>query len=244
VVPILETARLRLRAACAADLDAQCAMLGDPQVMRFVGGQALSREETWRKLLCAPGLWALIGYGYWTLEDKASGAFLGQVGFADFKRGMTPSIEGIPEMGWMLAPHAQGRGFATEAILGALRLGRRRRTAAARDRRDHRRGQPRLDPRRRKSGLRSAREATYKRAPILLFRRLSPPRRAMKARRSNSMMSCSFLSSAPCSGGIALVGVLGLQHFERHVLVQEQLQPVEQLAGRRLLLQPGTSRTW
>jgi RimJ/RimL family protein N-acetyltransferase len=120
VVPILETARLRLRAADAADLDAQCAMLGDPDVMRFVGGQALSREETWRKLLCGPGLWALIGYGYWTLEDKASGAYLGQIGFADFKRGMTPSIEGIPEMGWMLAPAAHGRGIASEAGAAAL----------------------------------------------------------------------------------------------------------------------------
>jgi RimJ/RimL family protein N-acetyltransferase len=33
---------------------------------------------------------------------------------------MTPSIEGIPEMGWLLAPHAHGRGIATEAILAAL----------------------------------------------------------------------------------------------------------------------------
>jgi RimJ/RimL family protein N-acetyltransferase len=54
------------------------------------------------------------------VEEKSSGAYLGQIGFADFKRAVTPSIEGIPEMGWMLAPHVQGHGFATEAVLGAL----------------------------------------------------------------------------------------------------------------------------
>src|SRR5262249_10832334 len=33
-----------------------------------------------------------------------------------------------------------------------------------------------------------------------------PSRRAMKARRSNRCTSCSFLSSAPCSGGISFLG--------------------------------------
>ena len=66
----------------------------------------------------------------------------------------------------------------------------------------------------------------------------SPPwRRLMNASRSNSITSCSFLSSAPWSGGIALAGSLRLQHVERHVLVEQQLQPVEQFAGRRLLLE-------
>jgi RimJ/RimL family protein N-acetyltransferase len=120
VVPIVETDRLRLRAARETDLAAHASMLGDPEVMRFVGGQALNREESWRKLLAGPGMWHLLGYGYWSVEEKESGAYFGQIGFADFKRGMTPSIEGIPEMGWLLAPHAHGRGIATEAILAAL----------------------------------------------------------------------------------------------------------------------------
>jgi RimJ/RimL family protein N-acetyltransferase len=120
VVPTVETARLRLRASRETDLAAHAAMLGDSETMRFIGGLALSREESWRKLLAGPGMWHLLGYGYWTVEEKESGAYLGQVGFADFKRDMSPSIEGIPEMGWLLVPQAQGRGFATEAILGAL----------------------------------------------------------------------------------------------------------------------------
>lgn len=95
-------------------------MLGDPEAVRFIGGHVLGREESWRKLLAGPGMWLLLGYGYWTVEEKESGAYLGQIGFADFKRDMTPSIEGIPEMGWVLAPNAQGRGIATEAVMGAL----------------------------------------------------------------------------------------------------------------------------
>ena len=120
MVPTVETARLRLRASRPSDLAGYAAMLADAEAVRFVGGHVFTREESWRKLLAIPGLWFLLGYGYWAVEEKESGAYLGQVGFADFKRDMIPSIEGIPEMGWMLVPHAQGRGFATEAILGAL----------------------------------------------------------------------------------------------------------------------------
>ena len=52
----------------------------------------------------------------------------------------------------------------------------------------------------------------------------------MNARRSNRCTSCSFFSSAPCSGGIAVLRVLGAQRLGRDVLGQQQLQPVEQFA--------------
>jgi hypothetical protein len=32
------------------------------------------------------GHWALMGFGYWVIEEKATGEFVGDVGFADFKR--------------------------------------------------------------------------------------------------------------------------------------------------------------
>jgi len=118
--PILETPRLRLRGFRASDLDAQAAAMTDPGVVRHLGGSPMSREDTWRKILASPGLWALLGYGYWVAERREDGAYLGQIGFADFKRDMTPNIEGIPEMGWIMAPQAQGQGYATEAVLAAL----------------------------------------------------------------------------------------------------------------------------
>ena len=171
MVPELETARLRLRLARESDFEAHAAMLGEPESVRFLGGQPLAREESWRKLLTGPGLWMLLGYGYWAIEEKATGTYLGQIGFADFKRAMTPSIEGIPEMGWMLVPGAQGKGIATEAARGALAWADTgpiagRDIVAIID-------QNNLASIRVAEKLRfSIREdATYKDAPILLFRR-------------------------------------------------------------------------
>ncbi len=118
--PVLETARLILRPFRQEDLDAQAKTMGDPDVVRHLGGTPFSREDTWRRLLCAPGLWTLLGYGYWAITARDDGRYLGQLGFADFKREMTPRIEGLPEMGWIFAPAAQGQGYATEAGLAAL----------------------------------------------------------------------------------------------------------------------------
>ena len=95
-------------------------MWADPVVTRHIGGRPFSREEVWSKILRYAGLWALLGFGYWAIEEKASGRFAGEVGFADFKREIEPSFAGAPEIGWALAPWAHGRGFATEAVGAAV----------------------------------------------------------------------------------------------------------------------------
>ena len=118
--PVLETERLTLRPFIAEDTPAQAAMMGDPAVMRHIGGHGLTREESWRKLLCGAGLWSLYGWGYWAVERRSDGRMIGQIGFADFKRAMIPAIEDLPEMGWLFAAEASGQGFATEAGLAAL----------------------------------------------------------------------------------------------------------------------------
>jgi RimJ/RimL family protein N-acetyltransferase len=170
VAPVLETARLRLRPFRAGDLDAQWASMTDPEVVRFLGAVPQSREETWRKILGSPGLWALLGYGYWVAERREDGAYLGQIGFADFKREMTPSIENIPEMGWIMARQAQGQGYATEAVLAALAwadeaLGGGEIVAII----SHDNAASiRIAE---KGGFASREEALYKDEPILLFRR-------------------------------------------------------------------------
>ncbi len=120
MVPLIETTRLRLRGFCESDLEAQAATLADPAVTRFLGGKPHTREESWRRMLSSVGLWPMLGFGYWLVERKADGCYLGQVGFADYKRDVTPSIEGSPEMGWIFAQHSHGQGYATEAVLAAL----------------------------------------------------------------------------------------------------------------------------
>jgi RimJ/RimL family protein N-acetyltransferase len=168
--PVIETPRLRLRGFRGSDLDPQLAAMSDPDVVRHLGGSPFSREDTWRKILASPGLWAMLGYGYWVVERREDGAYLGQVGFADFKRDMAPSIEGIPEMGWIMGRALQGQGFATEAVLGALAwadeaLGKREFVAII----SHD-NVPSIRVAE-KGGFSLREDAVYKGEPILLFRR-------------------------------------------------------------------------
>jgi RimJ/RimL family protein N-acetyltransferase len=69
------------------------------------------------------GVWQLCGYGFWAVEEKATGQFIGAVGFGAWQRDITPSLKGWPEVGWVLAAHTHGRGYATEAAQAALAWG-------------------------------------------------------------------------------------------------------------------------
>jgi RimJ/RimL family protein N-acetyltransferase len=117
--PVIETERLRLRPHSADDFDDLTAMWSDERLARHIGGRISTAQETWARLLRYAGLWPLLGFGYWAVEERATGRFAGDVGFADFRREMTPPLH-APEAGWVLAPGAHGRGFATEAVRAAL----------------------------------------------------------------------------------------------------------------------------
>ena len=119
-VPVLETERLKLRPHRADDLAHCAALWADPAVVRHISGRPFTTEEVWSKILRYVGHWALLGYGYWVVEDKATGAFIGEVGFADFRRDIEPSLDDMPELGWVLASRAHGKGYATEAARAAL----------------------------------------------------------------------------------------------------------------------------
>jgi RimJ/RimL family protein N-acetyltransferase len=118
--PLLETDRLRLRGHRVGDFSDLAAMWGDPVVVRHIGGRPSTREESWSRLLRYGGLWPLLGFGIWAVEERATGRYVGDVGFADFQRDITPSFEGAPEAGWILPASAHGRGYATEAVRAAL----------------------------------------------------------------------------------------------------------------------------
>src|SRR4051794_241975 len=98
-----------MRGHCVEDFAACAAMWTDPEVTRHIGGRAFSAEESWAKLMRYVGHWALLGYGFWVIEERASGRFAGEAGFADFRRDIRPSLDDTPEIGWVLAPWAHGR---------------------------------------------------------------------------------------------------------------------------------------
>jgi RimJ/RimL family protein N-acetyltransferase len=111
----LETERLKLRMWRESDLDAYAEMCADPLVMKYLSpGKVFSRPEAWRSMAFFMGHWQLRGYGHWAVEEKATGAMIGRIGF------LNP--EGWPgfEIGWTLARHAWGKGFATEGAKAAL----------------------------------------------------------------------------------------------------------------------------
>lgn len=119
-VPVLETQRLRMRGHRVDDFSALKAMWSEDAVTHYIGGRPMRPDECWTRLLRYRGLWPLLGYGYWAVEEKASGRFVGDVGFADFHRMIEPSIRGVPEMGWVLAPEVHGLGYGSEAVKAAL----------------------------------------------------------------------------------------------------------------------------
>ncbi len=93
-VPVIETQRLRLRGHRPEDFADCAAMWGDPVVTRYIGGKPLSEEEAWGRTLRGVGHWAWLGFGYWVVEEKATGSFAGH-----------------------------GKGYATEAVRAALAWG-------------------------------------------------------------------------------------------------------------------------
>ena len=118
--PRIVTERLVLRAHKASDFDASLAMWSDEDVVRHIGGIPSTAAEIWSRLLRYGGLWPFLGYGYWAVEDRATERFVGEVGFADFKRDVGQELDGIPEAGWVISPNWAGQGYATEAMRAAL----------------------------------------------------------------------------------------------------------------------------
>jgi RimJ/RimL family protein N-acetyltransferase len=119
--PVVETPRLILRGYRVEDFPDVAETWADPKVVRYIsGGEPFSEEKTWARFLRNIALWPMLGYGYWAATEKSTGRYIGDVGFADFKRDIEPSIEGVPEIGWVLASSVHGYGYATEAARAAI----------------------------------------------------------------------------------------------------------------------------
>jgi RimJ/RimL family protein N-acetyltransferase len=121
--PVIETERLRLRPHTADDFAASVAMWSDPIVARYTIGEPAPPSRTWTRILAYRGHWTLLGFGYWAVEEKSTGRFIGELGFAEHKREIQPSIEGTPEIGWALITEATGKGYATEALRAVVAWG-------------------------------------------------------------------------------------------------------------------------
>jgi RimJ/RimL family protein N-acetyltransferase len=173
-IPVIETARLRLRGHYPSDLGASVAMWQEPAFYQHLAGKPLPEEEVWTKILRHLGVWYLYGYGFWAIEEKATGQFIGAVGFGEWQRDITPSLKGFPEVGWVLAPNAHGQGYATEAAQAALAWGDAHlpvaRTVCLIDIGNL--SSLRLAA---KVGYQEIDRISYKETPVVLLERLAPP---------------------------------------------------------------------
>ena len=123
MIPTLTTERLILRGHRKEDFPAYAAMWKTEEVTRFIGGKPMTDEESWGKFLRVIGQWDLLGFGFFAVEERASGRLIGETGFVEGRRIIEPSLIGIPEIGWGFAPDVHGKGYAFEASQAALRWG-------------------------------------------------------------------------------------------------------------------------
>ncbi len=110
-IPVLETERLRLRAPKVEDFEPFAVFLASDRAVLERGRQ--DRAGAWKHFCAATAGWVLRGYGAFSIEDRESGAYLGECGI--FREHDYPE----DELGWMVVPEAEGRGIAREAALAA-----------------------------------------------------------------------------------------------------------------------------
>jgi RimJ/RimL family protein N-acetyltransferase len=116
----LETERLILRPWEDRDRAPFAAILADPHVMRFyTSTRTLAEANEWIDRIIAGE--AADGFHFRAVERKRDGVFLGQAGIGRFHY----PVPGNPEVeiGWILAEHAWGQGYAPEAARACLDYG-------------------------------------------------------------------------------------------------------------------------
>jgi RimJ/RimL family protein N-acetyltransferase len=109
--PIINTARLRLRGHTLADLEQLCDLFETDRAVHM--GGPIPRKHAWRWLASEIAMWDLMNHGAWGIETT-DGEFIGQVGL------LRPPHFPEVELGWTVLEHAEGKGYAFEAAMGAM----------------------------------------------------------------------------------------------------------------------------
>lgn len=108
---VLHSARLRFEPVTDAHYAGMRVLNGDPEVMRYITGQAETPEET-RAIIARVKLrWETIGYSWWNLIETDSGELVG----AGCIQHLGQDPANALEVGWRLRPDRWGRGYAIEA---------------------------------------------------------------------------------------------------------------------------------
>lgn len=117
---MIETARLILRAFREDDRAPFAAINGDPRVSDWLGGP-ISPAQSDATIDRINAHIATHGFGFFAAERKADGRLIGMIGLQPIRDDLPPA-PGV-ELGWRLAPDAQGTGLATEGAAAVLAWG-------------------------------------------------------------------------------------------------------------------------
>ena len=114
---MIETDRLILREWRDSDAEAMYEIGQDPRVMAFLG-PLMNRNEA-RDLVAGQILnQSLFGHCFWPIERRSDGMLIGFCGLNPAPR--ATGLDDEIEIGWRLAHHAWGRGYAREAAVASI----------------------------------------------------------------------------------------------------------------------------
>ncbi|WP_037732687.1 GNAT family N-acetyltransferase [Streptomyces megasporus] len=118
-MPEPRTERLLLREWRESDFEPWAALNADPEVREYFPG-VLTREQSREAMVRYQAGIERRGWGWWALEVRATGEFVGVAGLAPVDE--ESPFDGV-ETGWRLARSAWGHGYATEAARAAVAFG-------------------------------------------------------------------------------------------------------------------------
>ncbi len=107
---IIETERLILRPIDPQrDFEGWARTMANEDTVRYLGGTVMSRADAWRNMALVIGHWQIRGFGFFSLEERTSGEWVGRVG------PWYPEGWPQPEVGWTISPDHLRKGYAAEA---------------------------------------------------------------------------------------------------------------------------------
>jgi RimJ/RimL family protein N-acetyltransferase len=115
---VMTTERLNLRKMTVEDAQSIMQIFSDPQAMKYYP-KTMNEEEALAWINRTLGNYEKLGVGFWIVEDKSTGRFLGQCGI------IPQEFDGadVMEIAYLFVRQEWGNGYATESAKACMEYG-------------------------------------------------------------------------------------------------------------------------